>query len=155
MNQLVKFGAIGAGLFLAFRYLAARKKSAKNLRIVPVDIAIDKARSAAEGYSTLYYKVKVNMTNPEQAPVIVRGIDLDVIVKGKQVAKLIKDDPFTVPGRKTLRATLNGSIQIGGVVTTILDLIQNTNKPLAFTLDGFVDTDLGRIPVQFTKNLSL
>jgi hypothetical protein len=154
MKNFLKIGAIGAAALLLFRLVSGRKKAAQNLRFVPVDIAIDGPRTRNAAYSVLYFKVKFNLINDEQLPVNVLGADLDIFYKGKKVGKIVKDEPFTVPGRKTQLVTFLAQISSVNIVSSILDILQNTDG-ITLTIDGVIDTQLGRIPVQLTKKVNL
>lgn len=154
MKNLLKIGAISAGALLLLRMVTGRKKSAQNLRAVPVDIAIDGPRSRNTAYSVLYFRVKFNLINDEQAAVNVLGADLDIFYKGKAVGKIVKDQAFTVPGRKSQPVTFLAQISSANVVESLLDIIQNTGG-IFLTIDGTIDTQFGRIPVQFTKKIDL
>lgn len=154
MKNLLKISAIGAAALLLLRIVTGRKKSARNLRAVPVDIAIDEPRSRNTGFSVLYFRVKFNLVNDEQAPVNVLGADLDIFYKGKTVGKIVKDQPFTVPGRKSQSVTFLSQISSVNIVESLLDIISTTGG-LAITIDGFIDTQLGPLPVQFTKKITL
>lgn len=154
MKNLLKIGAIGAAALLLLRIVTGRKKSAQNLRAVPVDIAIDGPRSRNTAYSVLYFRVKFNLINDEQLPVNVLGADLDIFYKGKTVGKIVKDQPFTVPGRQSQSVTFLAQISSVNIVESLLDIISTTGG-LVITIDGFIDTQLGPLPVQFTKKINL
>jgi LEA14-like dessication related protein len=154
MNQAIKIGAIGAAALLLFRYLTGRKKSAQNLKIVPIDIAIDKGKTQADAYTNLHYKVKLKLINQEQAPVIVTAVDFDVYYQNRKIAKLFTDQGFEVQGRQTKNFLINGSIGTGSVINSIIELLTGTNKKVGLTIDGHIDTDLGRIPVSFSKEIA-
>ena len=152
MKKLLPIAAIGAGVFLVIRYLQGRKTAMENLKITPISIAIDSARST---FTQLFYRVRLNMINNEAAPIIVRQIDLDVFFRGDQIAKITKDDDFTINPRSQQIVEVIASISTIDIATSIIDLIKNRNAgpSLSFNIRGFVVTDLGRIPVNFTKTV--
>jgi LEA14-like dessication related protein len=154
MKNLLKIGAISAAALLLFRLVSGRKKAAQNLRIVPIDIAIDGPKSRNAAYSVLYFKVKFNLINDEQLPISVSGADLDIFFKGKAIGKIVKDQAFSVPGRQSTQVTFLAQISSVNIVSSILDILQNANG-ITLTIDGTIDTQLGRIPVQFTKKINL
>ena len=156
MKKLLPLGAIAAGIFILTRYLKGRKTAMENLRVVPVSIAIDSARSRDTFFSQLYYRVKLNLINQEQQPVIVREIDLNVNYKGRQIGKIVRDADFIIPGRGQQVIEMDASISASDIITSIVDLARNIRNlsNIEFTINGFVDTDLGRIPVNFKRKIN-
>lgn len=156
MKKFLPLGAIAAGIFILTRYLTGRKTAMENLRVVPVSISIDSARSRDTFFSQLYYRVKLNLINQEQQPVIVREIDLNVNYKGRQIGKIVRDADFIVPGRGQQVVEMDASISASDIITSIVDLARNIRNlsNIEFTVNGFVDTDLGRIPVNFKRKIN-
>jgi hypothetical protein len=156
MKKLLPFGAIAAGIFILTRYLKGRKTAMENLRVVPVSISIDSARSRNTFFTQLFYRVKLNMINNEAQPVIVRGIDLNVFYKNKQIGKIIREPDFIVPGRGQQLVEMEATISASDIITSIVDLAKNIRSlgNIEFTIQGFVDTDLGRINVNFKRSLN-
>jgi LEA14-like dessication related protein len=156
MKKLLPLGAIAAGIFILTRYLSGRKTAMENLRVVPVSISIDSARSRNTFFTQLFYRVKLNLINNEAQPVIVRGIDLNIFYKSKQVGKIIRDQDFIIPGRGAQIVEMDASISASDIITSIVDIAQNIRNlsKIEFTINGFVDTDLGRIPVNFKRNIN-
>lgn len=156
MKKFLPLGAIAAGIFILTRYLTGRKTAMENLRVVPVSIAIDSARSRDTFFSQLYYRVKLNLINQEQQPVIVRMIDLNVGYKGRQIGKIVRDADFIIPGRGQQVIEMDASISASDIITSVVDLARNIRNlsNIEFTINGFVDTDLGRIPVNFKRKIN-
>lgn len=156
MKKFLPLGAIAAGIFILTRYLKGRKTAMENLRVVPVSISIDSARSRDTFFSQLYYRVKLNLINQEQQPVIVREIDLNVNYKGRQIGKIVRDADFIVPGRGQQVIEMDASISASDIITSIVELARNIRNlsNIEFTINGFVDTDLGRIPVNFKRKIN-
>lgn len=131
-----------------------KKTALENLKLVPISIAIDSAKSSATLFSQLFYTVKVQLNNNEAQPVYVRGIDLAVFFRGQQIGKIYRDQDFIVPSRSSQQVNLNTSINTYEVVDNIIDLVKKGFKNIEFTVSGTVSTDLGEIPVRFTKRLT-
>jgi len=156
MKKLLPLGAIAAGIFILTRYLTGRKTAMENLRVVPQSIAIDSAKSRNTAFSQLFYRVKLNLINNEQQPVIVRRIDLNVFYKNGQIGKITRDADFIVPGRGQQLIEMDATISASDIILSIVDLAQNIRNlsNIEFTINGFVDTDLGRIPVNFKRKVN-
>jgi hypothetical protein len=143
----------GAGLFFWLR----RKKSAgRNLRYEPIDIAIDSQRSAASLFSRIYYNLKLRLINNESANVNIRAINLQAFLKvadrqPRKIGDIVNNAGFQVPAKGQREIKLDTSISSGGIIQIIRDLlIEGINFEINAT--GFVDTDLGRLNINFTKN---
>lgn len=156
MKKLIPIGAVVAAVYIISRYLTGRSKAMKNLTIAPVSISIDTPKSRNANWAQIFYRVKVNLINNEFQPVIVNGLDLDVIYKNKIISKITRDSDFTVNARAQKVVELNTSLSSANIITSIVDIFssfRDGEKSLEFTIVGFIDTDLGAVPVNFTKKL--
>jgi hypothetical protein len=154
MKNIIKIGAIAAGAYVVINYLKGRKKAMQNLQFVPLSLAIDSRKSQETGFASLFYKVKIRLINNEQQPVIVRAIDLTAFYKGKQVSRIIRDADFIVPQRGNQTIDLFAEIRTANIVTSIIEILQNLQNPnITIRIKGTIDTDLGTIPVDYTKKL--
>lgn len=157
MKKLIPIGAVVAAVYIISRYLTGRSKAMKNLSIAPVSISIDSEKSRNAFFTQLFYRVKINLINNENQPVIVRGLDLDVIYKNKIIGKITRDSDFTVNARAQKIVELNAAISSSNVITSIVEIFSQfrdgSDKSLTFNIVGFIDTDLGAVPVNFTKKL--
>lgn len=154
MKKILPIAAIGAGIYLAYRFLMQKKAALQNLSAVPLSISIDSRRSSETLFSQLFYKVKLKLTNNEAQPVYVRSLDFDVIYKNRNIGKIYKDQDFIVPGRSTQTVEVIASIQTAVLVTNIIDLVKTGFKDIEFTIQGVIVTDLGEIPLRFTKKIN-
>jgi len=157
MKKLIPIGAVVAAVYIISRYLTGRSKAMKNLTIAPVSISIDSEKSRNAFFTQLFYKVKINLINNENQPVIVRGLDLDVIYKNKIIGKITRDSDFTDNARAQKIVELNAAISSSNIITSIVEIFSQfrdgSDKSLTFNIVGFIDIDLGAIPVNFTKKL--
>lgn len=155
MKKVLPIAAIGAGLYLLYRYLGGKKTALQNLKVSPISVAIDSPKSAETGFSMLFYKIKLRFTNIEQQPVYVRFVDLDVFFQNVNIAKISRDQDFIVSGRNGLTVELEAVVQSANVVTKIVEMIQQGKLGnLSLTIVGSVGTDLGDIPIKFTKRFA-
>lgn len=155
MKKVLPIAAIGAGIYLLYRYLGGKKAALQNLRVNPVSIAIDSAKSAATLFTTIFYNVKIRLTNTEAQPVYVRFIDLDVYFQNVNIAKISRDQDFIVSGRNGITVELEAVVKSSNVVTKIIDMVRLRKiGDLSLTIEGTIGTDLGDIPVRFTKSFA-
>ena len=148
MKNFLWIGGAAAALLY---FLKQKRAAGENLRVEPVDIAIDSQRSASTFWAVIYYNVKLRLINVEAASVNVSAIKLNVILNNTKVAEINQTDGFIVSARSEKIVNLQSTIQTAGIVNFIVDLIQNGFR-FNIAVSGYVDTDLGRIAVNYTKN---
>lgn len=147
-NLLLAGGAIAALVY----FLRRKKAAAENIKVEPVDIAIDSQRSAASLFSRIYYRVKLRLINDELASVNVSAINLNIVVNGRELAKINNTTVFKVDSKSQQVINLDAVISTYGAVQIIKDLIiEGLNIDINVT--GYLDTDLGRVNVNFNKSL--
>lgn len=138
----------------AFVFFRNKKAAGENLRFEPVDIAIDSARSRQSLWTRLYYKVKLNLINSEGAPVNVRSIVLNATTNGRPFGTLQSTQNFSVPARGAQVVQLDTSISTLGAAATIINILRS-QQPLTINVTGYVDTDLGRVTINFNKEVKI
>jgi hypothetical protein len=149
MKNLLYLGGAAAALYY---FLRMKRAAGENLRIEPVDVAIDTARSSQSFYTRIYYRVKLKLVNVEAASVNVAAINLNVSVNGTPFGSINSTEKFIVAAGSEKIINLDASFASLGVIQAIRELI---TEGLNFKVDvvGYVDTDLGRINVAFSKNV--
>ena len=136
----------GAGLIF---WLRRKAQAGANLQFIPLDIAIDSQRS---GLFRIYYSVKLRLINNETANVNIRGINLKAFIDDKFVGDIVNNASFNVPAKGTTDIKLDTSISTGSIARLIFDAITDGIN-FSMNINGFVDTDLGRVNVNFTKQV--
>jgi LEA14-like dessication related protein len=142
------------GGYAAYIFLRNKKAAGENLRFEPVDIQIDSERSRRTLWTRLYYKVKINLVNPEQAAVNVRNVMLNATANGGPLGTLTSTQPFSVPAKGNQIIQLDTSFSIFGAASIIINIVRN-REPLTVNITGYVDTDLGRVNIQFSKEVKI
>ena len=148
MKNILFLGGAAAALLY---FLRQKRAAGENLRVEPVDIAIDSARSASSLWSVIYYNIKLKLINVEDASVNVSAIKLDVILNSSKVAEINQTQGFIVAARSEKIVNLQSTIQTAGIVDFLVDLIKNGFR-FNIAVSGYVDTDLGRIAINYNKN---
>jgi hypothetical protein len=147
-NVLLAGGAIAALVY----FLKRKKAAAENIKVEPVDIAIDSQRSAASLFTRIYYRVKLRLINDELASVNVSAINLKIVVNGRELAQINNTTVFKVDSRSQQVINLDAVISTSGAVTIIKDLIMK-GLNIDINVAGYVDTDLGRVTINFSRSL--
>jgi len=147
-NFLFLGGAAAALLY----FLRQKRAAGENLRVEPVDISIDSARSSSSFWTRIYYNVKLKLINTESASVNVSGINLNVLVNNTPFGSINNTTGFIVNAGSERVVNLEASFSSLGVIQAIRDLIAD-GLQFNIVVSGYVDTDLGRIAVNFSKNV--
>jgi len=142
------------GAAAAFMYFRNKKAAGENLRFEPVDIAIDSAKTRAALFARLYYRVKLRLINSERASVNVQKVLLNVSANGRDLGTLTSNQGFSVPAQGAQVVALETSISTFGTAATIIELIRN-REPVVLNVAGYVDTDLGRVTVNYNQGLQI
>lgn len=139
---------------LAYVFLNRKISAGQNLVIELNDIAIDLEATKRSLFTRIYYRVRLNLVNSESAAVNVQNIQLQAFSGSTNLGTLTAAQRFSVPGRSNKIVQLDAAISSFGLVTEIVRLIRDAS-PLSVTIKGVVDTDLGRIPLEFTKSVQM
>lgn len=149
MKNILLYGGAAAALLY---FLKQKRAAGENLRVEPVDVAIDSARSSSSFWTRIYYNVKLKLINTESASVNVSGINLNVFVNNTPFGSINNSTGFIVSAGSEKIVNLEASFSSLGVIEAIRDLIAD-GLNFNVVISGYVDTDLGRIKVEFSKNI--
>jgi hypothetical protein len=142
---------IGGGLLL-FRWLKGKKEAGQNLKYEPIKVTIDTPRSAANNFYRIYYSVTLRLVNDYPNSVNVKALNLEASTNGRALGTLTSTTEFIVPAMNSKTIELTASISTAGIISTVIDAIRDGfNVPI--NIAGFITTDLGRLNVNFNKNL--
>lgn len=143
LQALIPLALVGAGVY----FLRRKVSSAQNLQVDIDDIAIDSQATKNSWYTKLFYQVKLQVTNPDQAAVNITAVNLDVFVNGQKIGRVQKLDRVTIPARSQANVAVTASVSTLSIATTIKDYFTGQGE-LLIKVSGFVDTDLGRVTLQ-------
>jgi hypothetical protein len=147
---VIGFAAAAYGIIYWLRRKAA---AGINLRYEPVDVAIDLPKIKQSLFTRIYYKVKLNLINDESVSVNIKSINLNVFIGDRPFGSIVKNDSFSVPARSSQIIDLNTSFSSLSAIALIKDIILNGFQD-PIIVRGFIETDLGRVNIEFTKNPS-
>lgn len=148
-NKLPLLLTLLGGASLVF-WLRRKAQAGANLQFIPLDIAIDSRRS---GFFRIYYSVKIRLINNETANVNIKGINLKAFIDNKFIGDIVNNANFNVPAKGTTDIKLDTSISTGNIARLIFQAITDGIN-FSININGYVDTDLGRVNVNFTKQVS-
>jgi LEA14-like dessication related protein len=148
MKKYLPLYLLGAGAYLVY-FLKNKARAGANLKYVPIDIAIDLKRS---NLLNIVYVVKMKLINSENAAIVVNNINLNVVVEGVDFGNLSKTEDFRVDAQSEKIISFDASFSPIGALSLIRKIIQGGFN-VEVNVNGFIDTDLGRINVDFKKKV--
>ena len=152
MKNILPIAAIGAGALLLINFFKRKAAAGQNLEVTPIKISIDLPRTKQAGYLKIFYDITLNLSNREQASVNVKNLFLTVRTNSKNLGNIQENLNFIVPPNGEKQISIKASFFTLGFLGLIKDLIQNGFNILV-NVNGYVDTDLGRINIDFSKNV--
>lgn len=153
-NQIKPILLATAGAGLLFFFLRRKANALQNLRVLPIDIAIDSERSSQTNWQNIFYKVKLKFINNERANVDIKAINLQSTINGNFVGNITGNTTILIPSMNSKEISLVASVQSVGILNLILNAIQDGIR-FNVQISGWIDTDLGRINVNFSKQVGL
>lgn len=130
------------------------KSAAENLQVTPKDIAIDSARTRAAFFTRIFYTVRLNIANPERVPIPVRQAFFKVFLQDAEVSRIESNTPFTIPANGNRDIAFNATINSAAVIGMLRQFIDEGLKANMY-IEGYIDTPVGRIPVQFNQSVGI
>jgi LEA14-like dessication related protein len=92
------------------------------------------------------------LINDELASVNVSAINLKIVVNQRELAQINNTTKFKVDSRSEQVINLDAVISTSGAVQIIKDLIIK-GLSININVSGYVDTDLGRVTINFSRSL--
>jgi LEA14-like dessication related protein len=145
-NKLILGLLTGAGAL--YYFLQGKKGAIEDLQIEPVDIAIDKESN----FRKLVFNLKLQIKNPSKFVVKVKNIDLDLKVNNKTISNFNSNSVLNLPANSNKIYNIKISVNNFTVITTILEVLADKNIVAAVT--GDITTDLGKVNINFTKEIN-
>jgi hypothetical protein len=152
MKKYLYFGALGYGAFLLINYFKRKAAAGQNLEITPIKISIDLPKTRQARYLKIFYDITLNLSNKEQASVNVKNLFLTVKTNSINFGNIEQSLNFTVEEMQEKQITVKASFFTLGALGLIRDIIKNGFN-IKVNVIGYIDTDLGRVNIDFTNNI--
>ena len=152
MKKILPFLAYGVGAIFLINFFKRKAAAGQNLKFELLKVSIDSERTRESLFFKVFYDVTLNMINSENASVVVRNVNLNVTANGKDLGNLEQTVNFSVPAQSTKKIIFKASFSTLGALGLVKDIVQN-GLSVNVNVNGFIDTDLGRVNVDFNKNL--
>ncbi len=148
MNNKLILG-LGALAAAAIYFFQGKKEALENVRITPLDIAINKQKT---NIRNLVFNFKLKIANPGNFKVNINDINLDIIVNNKKIGNFQKSNFTSIEPNNAKTINLEISVSNLAVVDVVLNLLAD-NDGIKVHLLGEVNTDLGAILIDYKKDL--
>ena len=153
MKKYLPVITLAAAAYGIIFWLRKKASAGSNLKYEPVDVAIDLQKIKSSLFTRIYYKVKLNLINNESVDVNIKSVNLNVSIGNRPFGSIVKNEMFTVPRRSNQIVALETSFSSFSAIALIKDIIVNGFKD-PIIVNGYIETDLGRVNINFTKNPS-
>lgn len=152
MKNIIPIAAfVGAGALL-INYLKRKARAGENLQFELLDVAIDSERTKKARFLKIFYDVKLNLINNENASINVRNVNLNITANGKNIGQINQTINFVVPQQSRKTIAFEIPFFTLGIIGLVMDLVQNGLR-VNVNVSGYIDTDLGRVNVDFNKTV--
>jgi hypothetical protein len=152
MKNILPIAAIGAGALLLINFFKRKAAAGQNLEVTPIKISIDLPKTRQASYFKIFYDVSLNLENREQASVNVRNLFLTVKTNGKNFGNIEENLNFVVPANGQKQISIKASFFTLGFLGLIRDIIRS-GLNINVNVTGYIDTDLGRVNIDFNQNV--
>lgn len=148
MNNKLILG-LGALAAAAIYFFKGKKEALENVRITPLDIAINKQKT---NIRNLVFNLKLKIANPGNFKVNINTINLDVIINNKKISNFKKSNITSIEPNNAKTINLEISVSNLAVVDVVLNMLADQDG-INIHLLGEVNTDLGAILIDYKKNI--
>lgn len=152
MKKIIGFSLLTVAALALINRVKNKKKALENFEIGSLEMSIDTNRSRAAFWTKLYYKLKIQIINPEQEDINLLGLNLNIIFRGNRIANLDKKSSIVVPAGGSKIIEIDSTILSINVITAIVDYLAD-NDTLEFNIKGYLESNLGRLPVDMLKKI--
>jgi hypothetical protein len=152
MKKYLPVYLVAAAAYLIY-FLKNKATAGANLKYEPLDIAIDLERTKQSFFTKIFYNVKLKLINSENASINVKNVNLDVTVEGTNFGNINRIEDFIVPAQSNKVIVFQASFSSISAVMLVKKIIQE-GLNINVSVSGFIDTDLGRVNVEFNQNLN-
>jgi hypothetical protein len=151
MKNILPIAAIlAAGAYLV-NYLKGKKQAGENLKFELFKISIDSQKTKRALFLTVFYDVVLNVINQETESVNIKNVLLNIKINDKDLGRIESNLNLVIPRQTEKQITIKASFYSLGAIGLVKDIVTN-GLNATVNIQGFIDTDLGRVDVNFTKN---
>lgn len=150
MKNILPIAAIiGAGAIL-INYLKGKKRAMENLQFEIFKISIDKQKTQRALYLKIYYDIVITVINEELSPVKIKDTLLNIKVNGRDLGKIESTLNLLIPRESEKQITLKASFFTLGAIGLVKDIVRD-GLQASVNVAGFINTDLGKVDINFNK----
>jgi hypothetical protein len=148
-NILPIAAVIGAGALL-INYLKGKKRAMENLQFEIFKITIDKQKTQRALYLKVFYDIVITVVNDELSPVKIKDTLLNIKVNGRDLGVIKSNLNLLIPRESEKQITLQASFFTLGAIGLVKDIVRD-GLQASVNVAGFINTDLGKVDINFNK----
>jgi len=148
-NILPIAAVIGAGALL-INYLKGKKRAMENLQFEIFKITIDKQKTQRALYLKIFYDIVITVVNDESTPVKIKDTLLNIKVNGRDLGVVKSNLNLLIPRESEKQITLQASFFTLGAIGLVKDIVRD-GLQANVNVAGFINTDLGKVDINFDK----
>jgi hypothetical protein len=148
-NILPIAAVIGAGALL-INYLKGKKRAMENLQFEIFKITIDKQKTQRALYFKVFYDIVITVVNDELSPVKIKDTLLNIKVNGRDLGAIKSTLNLLIPRESEKQITLQASFFTLGAIGLVKDIVKN-GLQANVNVQGYINTDLGKVDINFDK----
>jgi hypothetical protein len=148
-NILPIAAVIGAGALL-INYLKGKKRAMENLQFEIFKITIDKQKTQRALYLKVFYDIIITVVNDELTPVKIKDTLLNIKVNGRDLGVIKSNLNLLIPRESEKQITLQASFFTLGAIGLVKDIVRDGFQA-SVNVAGFINTDLGKVDINFNK----
>jgi hypothetical protein len=148
-NILPIAAVIGAGALL-INYLKGKKRAMENLQFEIFKITIDKQKTQRALYFKVFYDIVITVVNDELSPVKIKDTLLNIKVNGRDLGVIKSNLNLLIPRESEKQITLQASFFTLGAIGLVKDIVKN-GLQANVNVQGYINTDLGKVDINFDK----
>jgi len=122
----------------------------ENLQFEIFKITIDKQKTQRALYFKIFYDIVITVVNDELSPVKIKNTLLNIKVNGRDLGKVESNLNLLIPRESEKQITLQASFFTLGAIGLVKDIVQN-GLQANVNVAGFINTDLGKVDINFDK----
>jgi len=151
MKKYLPIAALLGATYLVVNYLRRKSAAGKNLKFDLYEIKIDTQKTMMSFFTKIFYDIKLNVVNDENAAVNVKNIFFNIRINNINLGEIKSNINFIVPTQSEKQITIKANFRTLGALALVKDIVLN-GITVVVNIDGYVDTDLGRVNINFVEN---
>jgi len=141
-NKPLILGSLAALAFLIFR---GKKDAINELEINLESLSLNGPKTRQALFLNLFFDIRINVNNTTSNQITINRIYIEIYANNKVLGGVTKSESFTIKSKADTDINFSAKIITPGAINFIISLLNSNQEPELFG-QGYIDTNLGRIP---------